>query len=137
MDGYGLCTEVRRRLEFKNLFFILYTAIDFTPHDAKFGLKIGADKFIGKQGSPKVVLQAIEEFIAGRGEPRCVFLSRINDFPPATDMQKYSAAMIRQLEEKNIELEQTCRELHNLTEKLKKRLEINKRRMASPSSHLK
>jgi CheY-like chemotaxis protein len=123
MDGYGLCTEVRRRAEFKDLFFILYTAIDFAPNDEKFGLELGADRFIGKQGSPGVVLKAIEEFIAGRSERRCVYLSRISDFPPAMDMKKYSAVMIRQLEEKNIELEQRCSELRNLTEKLKRQLE--------------
>jgi CheY-like chemotaxis protein len=136
MDGYSLCTEVRRRPEFKDLFFILYTAIDFTPNDEKLGLALGANRLIGKQGSPRVILKAIEEFIAERRERRCVYFSRKDDFPPAIEMKKYDVLMIRQLEEKSIELEQTRGELRNLTERLNKQLEEQKDELAAKESRI-
>src|SRR5689334_23617520 len=63
MDGYSLCREVRRRAELQNLSFILYTATHFTPDDEKFGLKCGADRFVNKEGTPKVILKVIEDVL--------------------------------------------------------------------------
>ena len=68
MDGYGLCSEVRRRAELRDLFFILYSAIDFTPNDEKLGLELGADRIISKQGSPRAILRAIEDVAGERRE---------------------------------------------------------------------
>jgi response regulator RpfG family c-di-GMP phosphodiesterase len=119
MDGYSLCTEVRRRPEFKNVFFILYTAIDFTSNDEKRGLELGANRFIGKRCSPRVILNTIEELIGDSKERRCVYLRRTKDFPPEMEMKKYSAIMIRQLEENSIALEQTRDALNNQIERLK------------------
>jgi signal transduction histidine kinase/CheY-like chemotaxis protein len=122
MDGYSLCTEVRRRPEFNNLFFILYTSIDFTPDDEKRGLEVGADRFISKQGSPSMVLKSIEEGIGERRERRCEHAGRINEFPSMKEMKKYDALMIRQLEENSIELEQARDTLRNLNDLLEKRV---------------
>lgn len=65
LNGYRPCSrsEVRRRPELKDLFFILYAAADFTPNDAKFGLQFGAERFIRNQGSPSVILRTIEEVV--------------------------------------------------------------------------
>ena len=122
MDGYSLCTEVRRRPEFNHLFFILYTSIDFTPDDEKRGLEVGADRFISKQGSLSMILKSIEEGIGERRERRCEHARRTNEFPPMKEMKKYNALMIRQLEENSIELEQTRDELRNLNQELEQRI---------------
>ena len=122
MDGYSLCSEVRRRAEFKNLFFILYTATDFTANDEKLGLKLGADRFISKQGSPGVILKAIEEVIGERSERRSEQPGQTNDLALEKEMKPYNALMIRQLEENSIEIEQARHELHKLNEGLEKRV---------------
>ncbi len=118
LDGYGLCTEVRQRAELRDLFFILYSAIDFTPNDEKLGLELGADRIISKQGSPLAILRAIED---GAGERR-EHLRRTLDLPSAKEMKKYDVLMIRQLEEKSIELEQARNELRSLNERLEMRV---------------
>jgi signal transduction histidine kinase len=121
MDGYSLCSEVRRRSKFNNLFFILYTAVDFTPDDKEFGLEVGADRFISKQSSPDVVLKTIEEVMQERTERRSVHHQRTDDLPAEKEMKIYNALMIRQLEENSIEIEHARDELRSLNERLQKR----------------
>jgi signal transduction histidine kinase len=118
MDGNSLCSEVRRRPEFKNLFFILYTATDFTSDDEKVALKLGADRFISKQGSPSVILKAIREGVRdqtkrGGGHPTLT-----NDLLAEKEMKQYDALMIRQLENNSIELEHAHDELRHRTDEL-------------------
>jgi signal transduction histidine kinase/CheY-like chemotaxis protein len=122
MDGYGLCIEVRRRPEFKDLLFILYTAIDFTPNDEKRCLELGADRFISKQSPTSAILKTIEEALGERRERRCELLRRTMDVPSATEMKKFSVLMVRQLEEKNTELEQARDELSKLNERLERQV---------------
>jgi signal transduction histidine kinase len=128
MDGYGLCREVRRRPKLKDLFFILYTATDFTSNDEKVGLECGADRFIKKQGMSSLILQTIDELITGRRvrrsenpeDPEHPGLS--DALPSEKEMKKYNALMIRQLEENSIEIEQARDELRNLNECLEQRV---------------
>src|ERR1700755_735418 len=70
MDGYSLCQEVRRRTELQNLIFILYTATHFTPDDEKFGLECGADRFVNKEGTPKVIIKIIDDVMNERRDLR-------------------------------------------------------------------
>jgi signal transduction histidine kinase/CheY-like chemotaxis protein len=123
MDGYTLCSEVRRRPELKDLIFILYTATNFTRNDEKLSLECGADRFIKKQGTPSVILRAIEEVISERRERRSEHPGSPNALPSEKEMKKYNAVMIRQLEENSIEIEQARNELRNLNERLEKRVE--------------
>jgi signal transduction histidine kinase len=118
MDGYSLCREVHRRERLKDIFFILYTAVDFTPNDEKMGLELGADKFISKQGSPSVILKAIEEGVRDRTELNGEYLLRAIDLPIEKEMKKYDALMIRQLEKNSIELEKARNDLRCLNEEL-------------------
>jgi signal transduction histidine kinase len=122
MDGYSLCHEVRRREKLKDVFFILYTAIDFTANDEKIGLELGADRFISKQGSVRVILKTIEEVVRDRAKFDGKYLRRTIDLPVEKEMKKYDALMIRQLEKNGIELEQARNELCYLNEGLEKRV---------------
>jgi signal transduction histidine kinase len=118
MDGYSLCREVHRRENLKDIFFILYTAVDFTPNDEKMGLELGADRFISKQGSPSVILKMIEEGVKDRTELNGEYLLRTTDLPIEKEMKKYDALMIGQLEKNSIELEQARNELRYLNKEL-------------------
>jgi signal transduction histidine kinase len=122
MDGYVLCREVRQRVEFKDLLFILYTATNFTSNDEKIGLECGADRFIKKQGASGLILRTIEEVIRERGTRRPPGLGCTDALPAEKEMKSYSALMIRQLEENSIEIEQARDELRNLNESLERRV---------------
>ena len=69
MDGYSLCSEVCRRVEFDQIPFILYSFADLTPDAEKVGLELGADRIIKKHGSANSILNTIEE-IRKEGKPR-------------------------------------------------------------------
>jgi signal transduction histidine kinase len=122
MDGYGLCSEVRRRIEFRNLPFILYTATNFTPNDEKFGLERGADRFIYNQGSTSVILKVIEELILECRERGTEHARRTPSLPSAKELKKFDPLMIRQLEANSIEVEQARNELRHLNEHLEQRV---------------
>jgi signal transduction histidine kinase len=122
MDGYALCKEVRRRADFKDLPFILYTATNFTPNDEMIGLECGADRFIKKHGASSLILQTIEEVIREKGTRRSQRPGRTDALPAEKEMKNYNALMIRQLEENSIEIEQARDELRNLNERLEQRV---------------
>ena len=52
-----------------------------------------------------------------------MYLRRTKNYQPARDMKKYSAAMVRQLEERSVALEQTSDELRKVIGQLETRLD--------------
>ena len=130
MDGYRLCREVRGRPEFKDLFFILYTATDFTSDDEKMGLDLGADRFISKEGSIRSILKTIDELMGAEEswtsthqQERQHGRNGDSDLvPPDGEMKVFNARLVRQLEENSIELEQARVELRRLNNDLEERV---------------
>ena len=123
MDGYSLCQEVRRRPELQDLIFILYTATHFTPDDEKFGLECGADRFVNKEGTPKVIIKIIDDVMNERRErSRNQGRKSTGIQGSALEMKQYNAVMIRQLENNSIEIAKARDELRNLNNGLEKRV---------------
>jgi serine phosphatase RsbU (regulator of sigma subunit) len=122
MDGYSLCSEVCRRSEFEQIPVILYTSTDFTPADEKLGLALGADRLIKKQGSAEAILKAVAEIKDERGPRRSRHPRSANEIPAEKVMKQYNELMVRRLEEKSIELEQTRDELRKLNRELEQRV---------------
>jgi len=124
MDGYSLCREVRRRAELQNLSFILYTATHFTPDDEKFGLQCGADRFVNKEGTPKVILKVIEEVLDERRDQRPPGgEGGVTDTAASTmEMKQYNSVMIRQLEKSSIDIAFARDELRSLNNGLEQRV---------------
>ena len=122
MDGYSLCSEVCRRMEFDEIPFILYTSTDFSPADEKLGLELGAARVLKKGGSAAVILNAIEE-TTRESKPRHSERRRsAKEFPAKRVMKQYNELIIRSLEERNIELERTRDELRKLNLELEQRV---------------
>jgi signal transduction histidine kinase/CheY-like chemotaxis protein len=120
LDGYGLCREVRRRPELKTVFLILYTATSFSPDDEELSLECGADKFLNKQGTPKVILKVIEEVMKERRERSDEYLEATNVSTPEIEIKKYQAGMILPSAENSLQIEHSVdglRNLHNGHEK--------------------
>jgi serine phosphatase RsbU (regulator of sigma subunit) len=122
MDGYSLCSEVCRSREFDEVRFILYTSTDFSRADEKLGLELGADRFLKKHGSANLILSAIEEVTREHQPRRCEHPQPANKFPAEKVMKQYNELIIRSLEERSIELEQTRDELYKLNHELERRV---------------
>jgi signal transduction histidine kinase len=100
MDGYRLCSEVRKRKEFKNLPFIHYTATYTSPSDEKLSSDLGADVFLRKPAPAEEIIGALRRVTGKEHKVRATSAT------PESDMMKeYSERLVSKLEKKVEELE--------------------------------
>lgn len=99
MDGYRLCSEVRKRREFKHLPFIHYTATYISPSDEKLSSDLGADVFLRKPAPAEEIIRTLYRITSkGHKVPA-------TSAPPESDvMKEYSERLVAKLEQKNLEL---------------------------------
>ncbi len=107
MDGFSLCRAWKEDERLKDIPFVFYTATYTDPKDEAFALSLGADRFIVKPMEPDKLLAMLREtwanFVAGKP---------VNPPPHAEKAEfheQYNAALIRKLEEKMLQLEETNR----------------------------
>jgi serine phosphatase RsbU (regulator of sigma subunit)/CheY-like chemotaxis protein len=136
MDGFSLCSEVRRQSEFDRIPFLLYTASDLTVEDERLGAVLGADRFLKKQGTPGVILRAIQEILEEPTPRRRAQVQPAGELPPEKVMKQYNELLIRRLEEKSIELEQTRDELRLVNRDLEKRVEERTRELREKNEQM-
>jgi CheY-like chemotaxis protein len=104
MDGFALCREWRQDDRLRSIPFVFYTATYTDPEDEKFGLSLGADRFLVKPITPENLLSAVEEVF--RELEACS--SACTKKPiPAEDvyLKEYNQALIHKLEDKLAQLE--------------------------------
>jgi PAS domain S-box-containing protein len=114
MDGYRLCTEVRRSEKFANLPFIFYTNNYTSASDEAMALELGADKFIRNPGFPAVVVLAVRELVSGPPRVHAAVAPR----PDLDRTREYTQRLVEKLEEKNGELVRRTQELRATSDKL-------------------
>jgi len=106
MDGYTLLGHWKADEQLKRIPFVVYTATYTDPQDEKHALELGADAFIIKPMDPVLFMAGIREVLASRGTaphaPAGEEKERLRD---------YSEVLIRMLEKKMRQLEQTNRAL--------------------------
>ena len=106
MDGYTLLGHWKADEQLKRIPFVVYTATYTDPQDEKHALELGADAFIIKPMAPVLFMARIREVLASRGTaphaPAGEEKERLRD---------YSEVLIRMLEKKMRQLEQTNRAL--------------------------
>lgn len=110
MDGYTLLRHWKADIRLRRVPFIVYTATYTTAEDERLALDLGADAFILKPAEPEEFLARITEVLEHGGpvEPRAAAKD------PAGErelLEVYSQTLIRKLEEKTLELEETNRAL--------------------------
>ncbi|HEV2694863.1 MAG TPA: response regulator [Verrucomicrobiae bacterium] len=110
MDGFTLLRLWKADDRLKVIPFIVYTATYTEPEDEHLALSLGADAFILKPAEPEVFLARLHEVQANAAA------SRPNPPRFATGDEKellkvYSETLIRKLEEKTLQLEETNRAL--------------------------
>jgi two-component system, cell cycle sensor histidine kinase and response regulator CckA len=118
MDGYRLCSEVRKRKEFEHVPFIHYTATYTSPGDEKFSADLGADVFLRKPAPAEEIIGALRRLI-GKGH-------KVRATPAITEsdvMKEYSERLVAKLEHKNLELARTLKELNSERARLRQLLE--------------
>jgi PAS domain S-box-containing protein len=101
MDGYRFCYEVRVSSRFYSLPFIVYTASYTASGDEELSLSLGADKFLRKPVSPKVIAEALREVLKGERRHH----HPIESPQGLSLMKEYNARLVAKLEEKNAELQ--------------------------------
>jgi PAS domain S-box-containing protein len=124
MDGYRLCVGIRKSDEFKHIPLVFYTSTYTSSDDEKFAMEIGADRFIKKPASAKILIKVINELKATKNR----YFSPSNTSTTELELLKsYNERLINKLEEKNFSLEkikdnllETNRQLTKRTEELQK-----------------
>ena len=105
MDGYRLCSEVRKRKEFEHLPFIHYTATYTSPSDEKLSSDLGADVFLRKPASAEEIIGALRR-VTGKEHKVCA-----TSVTAELDvMKEYSERLVAKLEHKNLELARVLQE---------------------------
>jgi signal transduction histidine kinase/CheY-like chemotaxis protein len=105
MDGYTLLRNWKSDTQLQSSPFIVYTATYTDPRDERLAIDLGADEFIIKPAEPDAFLERIRSVLerSARGE-----LSPLVRTAHSSELlQEYSEVLVRKLEEKMRELEQT------------------------------
>ena len=108
MDGYTLLRHWKADARLRRTPFIVYTATYTEPDDVQLALNLGADAFILKPAEP-------DEFLARVREVEANLVAAVPALEPEGDEQgllrEYSEALVRKLEHKTLQLEESNRAL--------------------------
>lgn len=120
MDGFALCRACKRDQELSRIPFVFYTATYTDPRDEALGLQLGAARFIIKTIENEDLVTIVREVLETDGA------GALSTPPPTVDEETefyrlYNQALVRKLEDKMLDLEQTNRRL-SLSEERFRRL---------------
>ena len=104
MDGFRLCLEIRKNPTFAELPFIVYTSTYDSPEDRKLAKSVGADHYLTKPTPVSAILGALHE-AAQRTRPRIAASAARQE--ETYVIKQYNASLVRKLEERNLEIEET------------------------------
>ncbi len=109
MDGYTLLRRWKADEALREVPFVVYTATYTDPKDEQLALEMGADAFIVKPAEPDAFLQRIHTVLEAT---RAGMLApvRTPDATPDESLEAYSAALVRKLEQRALQLEQRVAE---------------------------
>ncbi len=132
MDGYALCSSIKRNKELKDIPVILLTVLS-DPIDILNGLECGADNFITKPYEEKYLITRIRYVLAnrvrhdGENEQAGIKISfGGKDYHITANRQQILNLLLSTYEtavQKNAELQRTQQELETLNEQLEKKVE--------------
>ncbi|MEI9941127.1 MAG: response regulator [Pseudomonadota bacterium] len=111
MDGYTLLRHWKADARLKAKPFIVYTATYTAPEDERLALSLGADAFILKPTEPDEFLLRLDAVRDGAA----AMPMRVQDPNGKQEdlLQEYSETLIRKLEEKSLQLEDSNRALQH------------------------
>jgi CheY-like chemotaxis protein/signal transduction histidine kinase len=109
MDGFRLCREIRGSgHSYAGAPFILYTATYDSPADRQLATAVGADDYLIKPAPLETIMESLRK---AQG------ISRPQESPPRSPeeevdvLEQYNAALVRKLEERNMQLQRSLTDL--------------------------
>jgi PAS domain S-box-containing protein len=111
MDGFALCRVWKQDPQLKSIPFVFYTATYTDPKDERLALGLGADRFIIKPIEPDAFVKAIDEVLLAHS--RAELGSRASDVDGESYLREHNRALVRKLERKLAQLEESNRSLSN------------------------
>jgi CheY-like chemotaxis protein len=114
MDGFSLCREWKKDERLNAIPFIFYTATYTDDRDRDVALSLGADGFLVKPEEPEELLRNVRDVLRQAERRSAAPLPRPAQVPPeeeAVYLKQYNQTLVRKLERKMLQLEQTNREL--------------------------
>ncbi len=112
MDGFSLCREWIQDERLRSIPFVFYTATYTDERDREFALSLGAVRFLIKPEEPEIILQTVQEVLRQVPESVSPVVEKTSSPPEeAFYLKQYNETLIRKLEQKMFELEETNRRL--------------------------
>jgi PAS domain S-box-containing protein len=102
MDGFRFCQEVRAEPRWQDLLFVFLTASYLDDRDEKFGLMLGADRYVRKPIELATLVEILQDLVTQRQEGR---LRARTAYTEERELLKlYNERLVHKLEQKIREL---------------------------------
>jgi len=112
MDGYTLLRHWKNDPRLAQVPFIVYTATYTASEDEELALRLGADAFLLKPSEPDEFLARLAA-VQATGVRDVPVQSTVTTSSPEVLLKAYSETLIRKLEQKTLQLEETNRSLQD------------------------
>lgn len=109
MDGFSLCRAWMADEQLRRVPLVFYTATYTDAQDEAFALSLGATRFILKPAEPDAFLAAVRQVLANH--QNWLLVTPSESVPTEDYYSQYSQALIRKLEAKMTQIEETNRSL--------------------------
>src|ERR1035437_5854059 len=116
MDGFRLCQQVRTSESFAHVPIIIYSSTYTSAADQKLALEFGADEFIRKPASAKIITDALRKVIAAAPNRTSKSGEGSEELALA---KEYSARLAAKLEHKSLELAAKAEEMLQAEQQLR------------------
>jgi CheY-like chemotaxis protein/signal transduction histidine kinase len=113
MDGFTLCKEWKSDERLKEIPFIFYTATYTDKKDEIFALSLGADRFLIKPMEPNDLLAVLHEVLEKPAAELEIAIDKAVE-EEKSYYKEYSEVLVRKLEEKMLQIQQTNKRLNSL-----------------------
>jgi signal transduction histidine kinase len=120
MDGFRLCHEIRKNAKFSSIPLLFYTATYRSTADRQLAEAVGADGYLLKPAPTRELLAALSEAQQKALQRRTPATARPDE---SYILEQYNDVLVRKLESRNSELQQTFADLQSAHEQI---LELNR-----------
>jgi signal transduction histidine kinase len=115
MDGFRLCLEIRKREKLCRLPFVFHTATYKSPEDRDLARAVGADRYLTKPSPIGTIIGALEDAMQRTRDRIALSAAQQEE---SYVLKQYNEALVRKLEERNRELEETLERLRTAHEEI-------------------
>lgn len=120
MDGFQLTREIRKGAKsYSEIPLILYTAAYDSPADRALAAAVGADAYILKPVAPATLIAAVRDVLR-KADRRRIATPEADE---VNVLEQYNAALVRKLESRNVEVQESLAELQSAHEHI---VELNR-----------